>query len=311
MISGNLAAIDLGTNSCRLKITNAEGVLLYRDSVATKLGEGLHGSGKFSVAAIERGLNCLSQYAAELKKFEVTRYRAVATASCRMAANGADFVKEVENKTGIKLEIISPREEAELNVKGAALNASPDAEYIVVYDLGGGSTEISLAENNAEKNILYSISMPWGARNAAEAFDLAVYNEEKAARLRSTATEYALKFVNEAGFNKYKQQCECIATSSTALRLANMVCATGCYNRDYADGLTINIAQTDEQIVRVYSMSFAEMAESAYIGKNRAEVFVAACIIFKSVYDALGIDVLTTSLKGALEAILIGLREHG
>ena len=76
------------------------------------------------------------------------------------------------------MNIISPEEEAILNVKGARLNADKNAEYVVVYDLGGGSTEITLATNNEKPKIIYTVSVPWGARNATEAFDLAEYNAE-------------------------------------------------------------------------------------------------------------------------------------
>ena len=87
-------------------------------------------------------------------------------------------VRYDEDKSNIKLNVIDGFTEAELNLKGAILNAPENAEYVVVYDLGGGSTEITLAQRYPELKILYSLSMPWGARNASEAFELSEYNQK-------------------------------------------------------------------------------------------------------------------------------------
>ena len=168
----NLAAIDLGTNSCRLRITDKNANILYREAETVKLGEGMMKDMRFTDEAIDRGIKCLNHYAEMLKKHNVERYRAITTASCRSASNGVQFVKMAEEMCGIKLEIISAAEEALLNLRGAALNAPETAESILVFDLGGGSTEISLALNKDTPELLYTTSIPWGARNASEYFDL-------------------------------------------------------------------------------------------------------------------------------------------
>ena len=98
MSKTNLAAIDLGTNSCRLRITDNEGNIIYRESVTTKLGEGMVENMCFTPQAIERGLNCLNRFSALMKNHDVGQYRAITTASCRMAKNGAQFVKMVEER---------------------------------------------------------------------------------------------------------------------------------------------------------------------------------------------------------------------
>ena len=163
----NLAAIDLGTNSCRLMIADAQGNELFATSIATKLGEGMYANMRFTDEAVKRGLNAFAEYAEIMKQYNVGKYRAIATASCRMASNGADFVEQVEQNCGIKIDIVDGGEEALLNLKGAVLNAPKTAEYVVVYDLGGGSTEISLAKLRPELEIVHTVSIPWGARNSA------------------------------------------------------------------------------------------------------------------------------------------------
>lgn len=300
----NLAAIDLGTNSCRLMIADEKGNVLFRKTTTTKLGEGLHACGGFTSAAFERGLKCLNEYANIMKEYAVADYKAIATASCRMANNGAEFVKAVEELTGIHMNIIDGREEAFLNVKGAATNAAADCKYILVYDLGGGSTEITLATNNVDAEIIYTISIPWGARNAAEAFDLLEYDEVKASELSNEIKKYTSDFMQNSGFVNYREQTSCVATSSTPLRLVSMIRETGTYERTQADGIRDDIKCFDETINHIRKMNFIEMSESPYIGENRAVIFQAACVIFKTIYDELGIKSLTASLKGAQEAII-------
>ena len=301
---GNLAAIDLGTNSCRLRIADNCGNLVFRNAETVKLGEGLYKNRRFSSQAIERTIQCLSQYAQNMIDYRVMNYRAVATASCRIADNGAKFVKMVDQLCGIKLEIISAEEEAVLNLKGARLNANPNVPYLLVYDLGGGSTEITLATNEIAPKVLYTISIPWGARNASEAFDLIEYNPENAAQLRAEVKKYTLDFLHGAEFLMYQNQCECIATSSTPLRLLSMVWNTQGYNKDRVDGMSAETRLIDVQIAKIQQMSYEEMAKNPYIGENRASIIVAATVIFKQIYDDLQIKTLMASLKGAQEAII-------
>lgn len=304
MSNGSLAAIDLGTNSCRLMITNQKGFVIYRKSTTTKLGEGLHAAGKFTDEAIERGLKCLAEYADIMRDYSVVKYKAIATASCRMAQNGGEFVKAVEELCGIHLDIISPEEEAILNVKGARLNADKNSEYVLVYDLGGGSTEITLATNKDDPKIIYTISIPWGARNATEAYGLLEYNEERASDLRSEVQKYTSYFLKNSNFEKYRDKCECMATSSTPLRLVSMARNLGSYNRYSVDGVEEDTGELDKQIAKIQKMNFTQASENPYIGENRAMIFQAACVIFKTIYDDLQIKILTASLKGAQEAMI-------
>ncbi len=300
----NLAAIDLGTNSCRIRITDLSGNVIYREAVTTKLGEGLAENMRFTPEAIERGLKCLTHFAELMKDYEVGHYRAVATASCRMAQNGAAFVQMVEEMSGIKLEVISAAEEAGLTLKGAILNADKSKPYVLVYDLGGGSTEMTFATNQAEPQILYTISVPWGARNASEVFDLLEYNADNAAKLAMEVKKYTRQFLKNSGYAMHQNECCCLATSSTPLRLLNMVENTGVYSKEYADGLSAPIEKIDEQVQKVFKMSLIDLMQNPYVGESRSSIFVAACVIFKTIYDELQIKMLTASLKGAQEALI-------
>lgn len=303
MINGNLASIDLGSNSCRLRIAKPDGTVLYKDLKATKLGEGLFETGKLSDASIERGLNAFEEFAKIMKQYDVCAYRAVATEACRRARNGADFLNSVKQKTGISLEVISPLEEARLNLKGAVSNAK-GAKYVVVYDLGGASTEITLAKNEKSPEIIHTVSIPLGARNASEAYGLKEYNLQNAARLKKDIEKYVLDFTAQSKLKDYQAESVLIATSSTPLRLCSMVKNDGFYTREKNDGALVDCVDIDRVIEKVLSMSLKERAESPYIGENRAPVFIAAVIIFKTIYQTLNFDKLVVSFKGALDAMI-------
>lgn len=304
MTAENLAAIDMGTNSCRIRITDKKGNIIYREAVPISLGEGMYRTKKFTSQAINRGIKCLTRYAELMKDYEVGPYRAVATASCRMADNGDAFLKSVEELCGIKFEVISPQEEAVLNLRGARVNAPHSVPYVLVYDLGGGSTEITLATNEEKPKVIYTVSVPWGARNAAEGFDILEYEEEKAEKLKAEIKKYTRDFLINSEFMMYKKDCCCLATSSTALRLFSMVDRTPSYNKDYADGLSRSIKEIDNIIADIFTMDFVTMQKNPHIGMHRAPIFTAACIIFKTIYEELQIETLTASLKGAQEAII-------
>ena len=304
MPQGRLAAVDLGTNSCRLKITDSQGVELYRDSVATKLGEGLIKNHTFTAEAVERGLKCLSTYAQKMREYAVKDYRAVATAACRDAANGANFIRSIEELCGLKMDVITAKEEALLNIKGARQNADSSLPFFFVYDLGGGSTELTLATNEENPRILYTISVPWGARTASEAFDLLEYDVQKAQKLHDEIKKYTQEFLINSEFAMYRDQCSCIATSSTPLRLVHLSQNSTSYKRENADGVTMPVTDYTDAIERVWQSSFIDMTSNPCIGENRAPIFVAGCVIFRTIYEELQLTSLTASLKGAMEAII-------
>ena len=162
MISRNYAGIDMGSNSCKLLICDEKGNALCLKNYPTRLAEGMYKENKIMPEAFERGLQCFFECRQLLDKYGVEPHnlRAVATAACRMALNGGDFVKKIYDESHIRLEIIDGLEEALLNLKGAAEHVKGKSKYVVVYDLGGGSTEVTLATNTAVPDIICSISIP-------------------------------------------------------------------------------------------------------------------------------------------------------
>ncbi len=310
MTQNVFAAIDLGTQSNRLLIADEKGKELYKNIIATRLGEGMYAQMKFTPEAIERGVNSFREFADDMKKLGVTKYRAVATAACRMASNGAEFVAKVAEVSGIKLEVIDGYEEARLNLKGSLVNVKGREPYVLVYDLGGGSTEITLAANEQNPKILYTVSIPWGARNASEAFDLAEYIPANAEKLQKEIEKYVADFCEKSKLADYKGKVCCVATSGTPLRLISWIRQFGSYDRERVDGEEASVEDFDNVIDEVHALSCSDLALSPYVGEKRARIFQAATIIFKTIYDGLGVQKLITSLKSAKDGIIEELVEE-
>lgn len=311
MTSKYFAAIDLGTNSCRLVIADEQKNYVYKDTHPVRLGEGMAANMCFTEEAMERGYKTLAEFQKHIAAYDCCKVRAIATASCRMAENGMEFVQKVKEKCGLQLEVIDGMEEARLNLKGAVMNSKGQAPYVLVYDLGGGSTEIVLATNDAEQKILYAVSIPWGARNSAETFKLEKsYDAGQAEKLRMEVKAYIDKFKAESGYEKVRNQCCSVATSSNGLRLSAWIHERGEYVRENEDGGILTAAEMDEVIAKIYGMTLREREECIYIGKKRAPIFIAAEVIFKTIYDELGINELMVSLKSAKDGIIEELVEE-
>lgn len=304
------AAIDLGTNSCRLAIADAKKNYVVSEALSPRLGEGLYAGMKFTPEAIERGLCCFYQLKQVMNQYNIVDSRAIATASCRMAENADEFIQKVYAESMIQIEVIDGYEEARLNLKGALEHVCGQTPYVVLYDLGGGSTEITLAENAKNPKILHTVSIPWGARNASEAFDLIEYDAEKAQKLEQEIAGYVSRFVADSKLEDKRSEVCFVATSSTPLRFVSMIKKFGTYDRDKADGHRIKCADIDKQIARIYTMNRQQLLEDDYIGKKRSFIFTAASVIFKTIYDRLGAQELTASLKSAKDGILDELIEN-
>ena len=311
MTDKTFAAIDLGTNSCRLLIADENQNKVYSDTQNVRLGEGMHAQMRFTEQAMQRGYQTLQEFAQKIKEYNCVKVRAIATAACRMASNGAEFVKNVKNNCGIDLEVIDGKEEARLNLKGAIMNSLGKAPYVVVNDLGGGSTEITLSTNDEKQKILYTISIPWGARNASDAFGLEEeYVAEKALELKVAVKAYCDEFVKNSNYLAYKDKCCFVAASSSPLRLSAWIHNRGEYVRENEDGQVLKREDMDKVIAQIYKMNREERGKSPYIGQKRASVFVAAAIIFQTIYDALEIGELIASLKSAKDGIIAELTEE-
>jgi exopolyphosphatase / guanosine-5'-triphosphate,3'-diphosphate pyrophosphatase len=325
------AAIDLGTNNCRLLIARPSGenfTVIDAFSRVVRLGEGLAQSGRLSDIAMDRALGALTICAEKLMRRKVFLARSVATEACRRATNGVEFIDRVRRETGIALDIISAREEARLAVLGCHVLLEPGLGPAMIFDIGGGSTELVLIEStDTVPRILDWQSVPWGVVSLTESCevdgpDAALLDEaarrRRFARMKAIVSDAFSNFaVRVSGAQEQAQSAgplRLLGTSGTVTTLASVHLDLPQYDRRAVDGLIVPTASMREISNRLAGMSFEERRELPCIGRERADLVVAGCAILDAILDLWPADRLGVADRGIREGILrglIGAHDHG
>lgn len=313
------AAIDLGTNNCRLLIARpAEENFTVIDAFSrvVRLGEGLAQTGRLSEAAMDRAVGALKVCADKLKRRNVHLARSVATEACRRASNGAEFIERVRRETGIRLDVISAQEEARLAVLGCHILLEDGIGPAVIFDIGGGSTELVLIEPGAPVPHIHDWqSVPWGVVSLTETVNLGFGNGEEgdeAARLmryaemRRLVTESFAEFATRIA-SWQTPDLRLLGTSGTVTTLASLHLDLPQYDRRAVDGLIVPSASMRDIAMRLSSMSPAERRRLPCIGTERADLVVAGCAILESILDIWPAPRLGVADRGIREGILRSL----
>ncbi len=312
------AALDLGTNNCRLLIAAPRGRQLRivdAFSRIVRLGEGLSQTGALQSAAMERAIEALKVCAEKIEKRGVTRQRCIATQACRAAGNGAEFLARVEAETGLVFEIISTSEEARLSVKGCAELLDPKAEAGLVFDIGGGSTEISWIRhgvNGAGADIAAWASLPLGVVSLSERWggrdiDFATYErivESVRAEVAGLGDPASLRDIFARDGAHY------LGTSGTVTSIAGVHLALPRYRRDLVDGLWLSIEEARNVTERLRAMSFDDRAAEPCIGRERADLVVCGCAILEALQREWPASRIRVGDRGLREGMLADLAEQ-
>jgi exopolyphosphatase / guanosine-5'-triphosphate,3'-diphosphate pyrophosphatase len=304
------AALDLGTNNCRLLIARPQGAgfaVVDAFSRIVRLGEGLATTGRLSDAAIDRTLAALRICADKLRRRHVALARSVATEACRRATNGSEFIERVYRETGIALDIITAEEEARLAVLGCHALLEPGDGPALVFDIGGGSTELVLVDSRAEvPRILDWHSAPWGVVSLTEAAGLAGEGVEEReatyAAMRARVAEAFAPFV--ARLRRPPGTPRLLGTSGTVTTLASVHLGLPAYDRSVVDGLIMPAPAMREVSRRIAAMSMAERSRVPCIGAERADLVVAGCAILETILDFWPAERLGIADRGIREGIL-------
>ena len=305
------AAIDLGTNNCRLLIAKPSDenfVVIDAFSRVVRLGEGLAQTGSLSQKAMDRAVGALKICSDKLRKRNVHLARSVATEACRRADNGEEFIERVREETGIVLDIISAEEEARLAVLGCHILLEDGIGPAVIFDIGGGSTELVLIENGAPvPHIIDWQSVPWGVVSLTETVG------EEAADEAGRRARYAemKRLVSEsfAGFAKRidpmrTPDLRLLGTSGTVTTLASLHLDLPQYDRRAVDGLIVPASSTREISQSLSAMSPEERRQLPCIGNERADLVVAGCAILEAILDIWPAPRLGVADRGIREGIL-------
>jgi len=304
------AALDLGTNNCRLLIARPQGdgfAVIDAFSRIVRLGEGLAATGRLSDAAIERTIAALRVCADKLKRRNVTLARSVATEACRRASNGQDFIARALAETGIHLDIISAEEEARLAVLGCHALIEPGDDPALIFDIGGGSTELVLIDTTrgSMPRVLDWHSAPWGVVSLTEHAGggegeggrLAAYE-----RMRGIVADSFADFA--ARLPKNVRRPRLLGTSGTVTTLGSVHLGLSHYDRAQVDGLIVPADAMRRISADLSRKSVKERAQLACIGSERADLVVAGCAILETILDLWPAERLGIADRGIREGIL-------
>ncbi|WP_411911561.1 Ppx/GppA phosphatase family protein [Novosphingobium pituita] len=317
------AAIDLGTNNCRLLIARPAGehfVVIDAFSRVVRLGEGLAQSGRLSDAAMDRALTALHVCAEKLRKRNVHLARSVATEACRRASNGAEFIDRVYRETGIRLNIITAQEEARLAVLGCHILLEHGEGPAMIFDIGGGSTEMVLVDpSEPVPRILDWQSVPWGVVSLTESTGpIADSPEARAAAyadMRERVASGFASFTQRIGQTRAhaieRGAIRLLGTSGTVTTLASLYLGLPQYDRRAVDGLIVPTADMRAISQRLSSLSPAERVGVPCIGRERSDLVVAGCAILETIFDIWPADRLGIADRGIREGILRSLMATG
>jgi len=306
-------AIDLGTNNCRLLVARPnDGGFTVIDAFSriVRLGERLSQTGCLSDEAMDRAVGALSICADKLRRRNVSLSRSVATEACRRAKNGEEFAERVRRETGIVLEIIEPQEEARLAVLGCHKLLEPGDGPALIFDIGGGSTELVLVEQADGTPRIHSWwSAPWGVVSLTESEGREALEGPDRVKAYMRMRERARRaFANFAAMLPQKKEgIRLLGTSGTVTTLASVHLALPSYDRRAVDGLHVPIEAMQKISAMIAGMDYRERTSLPCIGAERADLVVAGCAILEAIIEIWPARNLGVADRGIREGILRSL----
>jgi len=324
------AALDLGTNNCRLLIATPQEnsgddnafsspALRIYDSFSriVRLGEGVSATGTLSEEAMVRTIAALKVCCKKLNKYRITKARFVATEACRRAANGAEFIARVQEQTGLAIDIISTEEEARLAFMGCSSLLKCGVSRAIVFDIGGGSTELMWVDVDAAKRdasampITDWLSVGFGVMNLADKFGGSNFADMAYGDMVSFLVE-RLKPFDEA--NRISQaigstdsKVQLLSTSGTVTTLAAIHLDLPRYDRSRIDGIKLGIGDLRNTTQKLLKMRPSERFNHPCIGSDRADFIISGCAIFDAISSVWPTGEITIADRGVREGIILTL----
>ena len=314
------AALDLGTNNCRLLIARPSGDsfrVIDAFSRIIRLGEGVSASGRLSDAAIARAVTALSICRDKMHNRAVTRSRLIATEACRAAVNGAEFLQVVRDRVGIELEIVDRETEADLAATGCTPLFDPEASGVILFDIGGGSSELALlarsepVRRGPPKPVVRSwVSLPVGVVTLAERHGGMRVDRGLFEVMVAEVAVHAAPFTAVHG--SAMDGVHMLGTSGTVTTIAGIHLNLPRYDRRRVDGCWLSEAEVTRVIDRLIDMTYEDRVANACIGFERADLVLAGCAILEAIRRAFPCPRLRVADRGLREGILVKLmREDG
>jgi exopolyphosphatase/guanosine-5'-triphosphate,3'-diphosphate pyrophosphatase len=325
------AALDLGTNSCRMLIAQPKGNQFHvvdSFSKSVQLGAGLERTGRLSRNSMHRTIQALRVCQQKLKHHRVKHMRLVATEACRRAKNAKDFIAQVKRETGLRLDIIAPEEEARLAVISCAPLVSMKTEQLLVVDIGGGSTELVWIDLTSvpawdrpraimrlhsgfhtqdspfpAAKVVDWISVPLGVATLRDLFNDV---DDDAARYALMSCHFEEKLSN---FSPYRDEqsregFQIIGTSGTVTTVAASHLGLKRYDRTKVDGLRMTSDQIDLVIRKYLELGPQGRKMDPRIGNDRQALIMSGSAILQALLRIWPTDRLSVADRGLREGLL-------
>jgi exopolyphosphatase / guanosine-5'-triphosphate,3'-diphosphate pyrophosphatase len=319
-LAPSFAALDLGTNNCRLLIARPVGAgfrVVDAFSRIVRLGEGLAVTGMLSDEAMERTLEALRVCAAKIAGRKVNGGRYVATEACRRATNCEEFLARVRREVGLEIEIISSREEARLVVAGCSPLLQSRTPYAIIFDIGGGSTEIVWLrlwrgpDGRRRPLILGAVSLPFGVVTLTDRFGGA---DVPPATYRLIVAEAAAALVPFENRHRILGKVraglvQMLGSSGTVTTLAGIHLALPRYIRAMVDGSMLTFEQIAAVSAHLAALDFAGRAANPCIGHERADLVLSGCAVLDAICATWPVGRLRVADRGVREGILLDLMQ--
>jgi exopolyphosphatase/guanosine-5'-triphosphate,3'-diphosphate pyrophosphatase len=313
-----MAALDLGTNNCRLLIArqgNSGFQVIDAFSRIVRLGEGVSQTGALSAVAMDRTIEALKVCAGKMQRRGVSLMRSVATEACRRAINGLEFLERSRAEAGVDLEIITTAEEAKLAFSGCMPLLDRARPYAIVFDIGGGSTELGWLhlEHDRHPRIIAWHSIPLGVVTLTERFGAETAPGESPAefyeRMVVEVQDHLAPFAQAIGAHRLiaRGQVQLLGTSGTVTTLSGIQMDLPRYDRSVVDGSFLEFGDVERISRRLSEQSCKERAMNPCIGTERADLVVSGCAVLSAICRQWPIGRLRVADRGVREGILMTL----
>ena len=320
-------ALDLGTNNCRLLIAkpSRRGFLVIDAfSRIIRLGEGVLSSGRLSEAAMKRTIEALKVCAEKMSRRAVTRSRLIATEACRIASNGGEFIERVRGETGLSIEIVGQETEAKLAVSGCASLIDRNCDWVLVFDIGGGSSELiwldlarlgrpwrrTLHDRvDVQTCIADWTSLPIGVVNLAERHGGREVTPGSYEAMVKDVMAGLTSFETKHRFSKRiaGKRAHFLGTSGTVTTISGIHLKLPVYERARVDGCWLTARDVRVVSNDLIGMSYAERVAQPCIGQERADLVLAGCAILEALLRTWPCQRLRVADRGLREGILATL----
>ncbi|MEA2928137.1 MAG: exopolyphosphatase / guanosine-5-triphosphate,3-diphosphate pyrophosphatase [Hyphomicrobiales bacterium] len=311
------AALDLGTNNCRLLVArpNREGFrVIDAFSRIIRLGEGMAASGRLGDAAISRAIEALGVCRDKMHNRGVTRARLIATEACRSAANGIEFRDRVKDEVGLELEIVDRETEAGLAAIGCTPLMDPQCDGVILFDIGGGSSEIVRLGRNRpatggppEPCIRGWASLPIGVVSLAERYGGVKVDRVVFDAMTAEVRAYVERFAAEYGDGLALDAIHLLGTSGTVTTIAGVHLRLKRYDRRQVDGCWMTDQEVSVVLEELLAMDYDGRVASPCIGGERADLVMAGCAILEAIRQVFPCTRLRVADRGLREGMLVEL----